>query len=143
MTKDMTAARALLDTGNYTCAVCRGARAYTATERGVRPLVTWLEQGLNLEGFCAADRVVGRATAFLYCLLGVSQVYARVMSRPAAQVLQAADIAFDADVFTDGIINRQGTGPCPFEAAVMAIDDPRQAQEAIVQKLRAMTKAGI
>lgn len=138
MTQDLISARNLLDAGDYTCAVCRDDAHYTATERGVRPLLTWLDSGLDLNGFSAADRVVGRATAFLYCLLGVKEVYARVMSRPAWEVLAAHGIAASADTLTDGIINRRGDGPCPFEAAVITIGDPQEALQAIRQKMRAM-----
>lgn len=138
MTENLTKAIALLETGNFTCAVCREDITYTATERGVKPLVNWLDSGIDLTGFSAADRVVGRATAFLYCLLGVREVYARVMSRPAVQVLEAHGIGVHAAQEVDGIINRRGTGPCPFEAAVMEIHDAAQALTAIRNKLAQM-----
>ena len=135
MTIDTENARAMLDAGDYTCVLCRDGQFHTATDRGVKPLVNWLDGGLDLRGFCAADRVVGRATAFLYCLLGVKEVYARVMSRPAAQVLQENGITIQAQELVDGIINRRRTGPCPFEATVMEITDPEKALEAIRAKL--------
>lgn len=135
MENDLTTARSILETGEYTCVLCRDRKIYAATERGVKPLLNWLDSGLELAGFSAADRVVGRATAFLYCLLGVSAVYARVMSRPAAEVLQAAGIAVEAGQLVDGIINRRGTGPCPFEAAVLDIHSPTEALVAIRKKL--------
>jgi len=89
--KDLKKARQLL-AGEYTCVVCREDTVYTTTRRGVKPLVSWLEEGVDLRGFSAADRVIGRATAFLYVLLGVRSVWARVMSAPAAQVLRDAGI---------------------------------------------------
>lgn len=135
---DLSNARALLDLGNYTCVICRGDAAYTATDRGVKPLLNWLDAGLDLPGFSAADRVVGRATAFLYCLLGAKAVYARVMSRPAAEVLEANGIRWEAGQLVDGIINRKGTGPCPFESAVMNITDVQEALSAIRGKLAQM-----
>lgn len=138
MTNDLCKARSLLDTGCYTCAACRGDAIHTATERGVKPLLSWLEAGVDLKNFSAADRVVGRATAFLYCLLGVKEVYAGVMSRPAAEVLKAHGIAAEAGKLVDGIINRKGTGPCPFEAAVMDITDANEALTAIRNKMAQM-----
>ena len=107
----------------------------------MKPLLNFLDSGINFRGGCAADKVVGRATAFLYCLLGVSEVYAHVMSRPAAQVLAAYGISAEADTLTDGIINRKGTGPCPFEDAVMQITDAQEALTAIRQNLSAMQGA--
>lgn len=140
MTKDLTNALALLDTGNYTCAVCREESTHTATERGVKPLLDWLDNGMDLRDFSAADRVVGRGAAFLYCLLGVKEVYARIMSRPAADVLTAHGIGCDAEKLVEGIINRKGTGPCPFEAAVMNITDATEALIAIRAKMAQMQK---
>lgn len=135
MRPDTKKAITVLDQGNYTCAICLDDTVYTATQRGVKPLLDWLDSGIPLTGFCAADRVVGRAAAFLYCLLGVSEVYAKVMSHPAAQVLRDHGISIYADTFTDGIINRKGTGPCPFEAAVIDITDPGVALSTIRRKL--------
>ena len=138
MTEILSKAKSLLEAGDYTCVVCQDDKVYTATERGVKPLLTWQDSGIDLRGFAAADRVVGRATAFLYCLLGVTEVYARVMSTPAAEVLRANGIDVHIGLEVEGIINRRRTGPCPFEAAVMEISDPIQALAAIRKKLEQM-----
>ena len=134
MNQDMQNARAKLASGQFTCVLCRDDHTITSTARGVRPLVELLETG-TLSGYSAADKVVGKATAFLYCLLGVSGVYAGVMSQGAAQVLANAGIHWEADHLVPGIINRAGTGPCPFEAAVQEISQPHQAMTAIRQKM--------
>ena len=136
--ENLQKARELLESGNYTCVVCFGNAVHTTSQRGVAPLLNWLDAGIDLSGFSAADRVVGRGAAFLYCLLGVKEVYARVMSRPAAEVLRSYGINANADTFVDGIINRSGTGPCPFEAVVMGIQDAPEALTAIREKRRQM-----
>ena len=138
MRSDTIRAKNLLDNACCTCVVCKGDAHYTATERGVKPLLNWLDSDLSLQGFCAADKVVGRATAFLYCLLGVEEVYAHVMSRPAAEVLLAHGISLEAGTLVDGIINRKGTGPCPFEDAVMDIQEPSEALITIRRKFAQM-----
>ena len=132
---DLQHARRLLASGGYTCVICRDDEIHTATARGVKPLVNWLDAGLDVTGACAADKVVGKATAFLYCLLGVRAVYAGVMSQGAAQVLEAAGIIHETDHLVPGIINRAGTGPCPFEAAVQNISEPAEAMTAIRAKM--------
>jgi len=139
MTAELNEARELLAAGGYTCVLCKAGRTYTSTRRGVAPLLGWLEEGTDLTGFCAADKVVGRAAALLYRLLGVREVYAAVISRGALEVLEAGNIAVCYDSLTDGIINRAGTGPCPMEAATRDITDPAQAPAAIrlaLEKLR-------
>lgn len=140
MDNNLLNARKLLTDGDYTCVACRGQTLYTTTHRGVAPLLNWLDTGTDLSGFSAADRVVGRGAAFLYCLLNVKAVHARVMSLPAADVLRAYGIEAYADTFVAGIINRAGTGPCPFEAAVMDIADAREALTAIRNKRIEMQK---
>ena len=132
---DLTVAKEMLAGGGYTCVLRRGNTVYTATERGVKPLVRWLTEGPEVRDFSAADRVVGRATAYLYQLLGVKEVYAQVMSRAAAEVLEDGGIRHSCGTLVGNIINRQGTGICPFEAAVLHIGDPETALTAIREKM--------
>ena len=136
--KDLTNAKDLLSSGNYTCVLCSGDTIHTTTERGVKPLVRWLTEGTDLNGFSAADRVVGKATAYLYCLLGVKAVHSLVMSGAAARVLEENGITATQDILVENIINRQGTGICPFEEAVWEIHDPGNALTAIRAKMEQM-----
>lgn len=140
MDKNLLYARELLLSGDYTCVICQGETVFTSTRRGVAPLLNWLENGTDLTDFSAADRVVGCGAAFLYCLLKVKAVHTRVMSQPAADVLKLYGIEAYADTFVDGIINRTGTGPCPFEAAVMDIQNAEDALAAILNTRRQLLK---
>ena len=135
---DLKKAKTMLEAGGFTCVLCRDETVRTATERGVKPLVRWLTENLDARNFSAADRVVGRATAFLYRLLGVKEVYAHVMSRAAAEVLESGGIAHSCGTLVDHIINRQGTGICPFEETVLHITDPGEAFTAIREKMAQM-----
>ena len=127
-------AKKILMEGNYTCVLYGADGMHTATARGVRPLVDWLDSGIDVRGFVAADKVVGRATAFLYVLLGVRAVWAAVMSTPAKEALEENGITARCGLEVPGIINRRGDGQCPFEEAVLGIRDPGQALEAIRRK---------
>ena len=138
MNLDLEKAQDLLVAGGYTCVVRKGEMVYTATARGVKPLVDWLKAGTDMAGFSAADKVVGKATAFLYCLLGVRAVYADVMSGAAMEVLKAHHIEAWCGKQVEAIINRRGDGPCPFEAAVWNITDPNEALQAISDKQKQM-----
>ena len=135
---DLNTARQALIAQGSTCVLCKGSVLYATTLRGVRPLVQWLQSGTNTTGFSAADKVVGKATAFLYCLLEVQEVYAHVMSRPALDVLQAHGIRVWYSTLVDHIVDRQGTGICPFEAAVLNIQSPAAALPAILTKMEAL-----
>lgn len=131
---DLQTAIDMLTKGGYTCVLCRDGECMTATARGVRPLVDWLDSGRDFQGFSAADKVVGRATAFLYVLLGVRAVHALVMSTPAREVLEENGIAASWETETAGIINRRGDGPCPFETAVLHVTAPEEALTLIRKK---------
>ncbi len=125
----------MLNSGQYTCVLCKADEIHTSTERGVKPLLDWLDSGIDLKGFSVADKVVGKAAAFLYVLLGVREVYAPVMSESAIYTLSRNGIFPQCDVSVKSIINRAGTGNCPMEEAVMDIIDPKEAINNIKIKL--------
>ncbi len=135
---DLAKAKKILTDSDYTCVLCKDKKTHTSTQRGVRPLVEWLESDEDFAGFSAADKVVGRGAAFLYVLLGVRSVYAHVISHAALEVLQAQDILVEYDTAVENIINRRGDGICPFEAAVLGITDANEAYIAIKQKMKEM-----
>ncbi|MBR2937330.1 MAG: DUF1893 domain-containing protein [Oscillospiraceae bacterium] len=126
----------LLESGGYTCVLTDGDVVFTSNQRGVKPLAQFLESGTAFTGFSAADKVVGRATAYLYALLGVKALYAQVVSQPAIAVLREHGIDVSYGKFVLNIINRKGDGICPFEAAVLEITDPQRAYAAIRQKMQ-------
>ena len=141
MDKDLALAKQLLTTEEHTCVLCRNDRIYTSTRRGVAPLLDWLDSDLDLRGFSAADRVIGKATAYLYCLLGVKEVFARVISRPATQVLENHGIPAHWDMLVEGIQNRQKTGPCPMEHATRNCTTPEEALTAVRETLKQLQQA--
>ena len=136
MHEDLILAFNILNEGSYTCVLRRGDITLTDDRRGIRPLMELLESGQDFRHFCAADRVVGKAAAFLYCLLGVRSVYAKVISTPALEVLMrhGVDVYFDEQV--SAIRNRTGDGFCPMETAVWNLNDPEKAPDAIREALK-------
>ena len=138
MNKDLEQAKALLENNEeYTCAACRAGRT-CLRGHGVRPLMRWLNEGTDLSGASAADRIVGKAAAFLYVLLGVRTVYAPLMSVPARETLRAHGIEAIADTVVPAIRNRTDTGFCPMESAVWDISDPHEAKAALERKISEM-----
>ncbi|MGM9637486.1 MAG: DUF1893 domain-containing protein [Eubacteriales bacterium] len=136
MNENTQKAKDLMLAGDATCVLCKeDSPVITSTDRGIKPLMGFLAGGTDLGGYSAADRVVGKAAAFLYVLLGVREVYAPVMSEPAARVLKENGIEAYRDVQPEAIRNRTDTGICPMESAVWEIDDPREALSAIRKKL--------
>ena len=136
---DLERAKALLAEGGYTVALCRGAETYTDTRRGVAPLLALLDSGADLTAYSAADKVVGKAAAFLYLRLGVKTLHAGVMSVPARDLLVAHGVAATCDTLTPAIRNRAGDGYCPMETVTLPLTDPAEAETAIRAKLAQLT----
>lgn len=137
MTPDLERAVALLSKGN-TCVLVRGEQTLVSTRRGVAPLLAWLNDGENYRDFSAADKVVGRAAAFLYVLLGVRAVYADTLSDSAEQIFARYRIPVFYQQKTAVVYNRTHTDLCPMEKATQAIDDPLAAKIVIEQTLQTL-----
>ena len=127
-------AAALLE-GGFTCAIFKDTQVLKSDRRGVAPLLEWLESGKDFHGFTAVDKVVGKAAAFLYVLLGVKAVYTFVLSEEAERVLKKYRIDVIYREKVAAIRNRTNTGFCPMEQAVWNIEDAQAAHEEIVKTL--------
>ncbi len=138
MNSNLLKAKEQLINGNFTCVLVKDSTVYTSHDRGVKPLLELIEKGIDLRSFSAADKVVGKATAFLYVLAEVKEVYAPVMSKSAKDILTKHGIKAFCDKSVDFIINRKGDGLCPMETAVKGIQDPQIAMTAVKEKLKAL-----
>ena len=138
---DISHAKALLAEG-YTLALVCGEEAITSGERGIAPLLKLVTVGKRLEGFSAADKIVGKAAALLYVFLGVREVYAEVLSRDAKRVLEAHGIACSCAQCTEHIINRRGDGLCPMEQAVSGTESPEEAITLLRDTIERMKPTG-
>ena len=132
---DMELAQQWMKEGDYTCVACQEGRIYTDTRRGVRPLLDWLDDCVDLMGASVVDKVVGRGAAFLYRLLGVRSVYGGVMSVGAVKVLRAGGIETQWGTLAESIRDRSRMGMCPIERCTMVTDDPEEALELIRAEL--------
>ena len=133
-------ARLALDAGGYTCYIIKEQAIYTSHHRGVKPLLDWLDAGADLRGGIAADKVIGKAAAFLYVLLGVSYVYAGVISKPAFDVLSKYGIACEYGILVEAIQNRTKDGFCPMERAVWDVEDPDGVPELLKSALQKLAE---
>ena len=137
-----TARQRLID-GEYTCVLLLGDDEYTSHERGVKPLLTLLEENYPSRGAVAADKCIGAGAAHLYVLLGVKAVWANLISESAIEVLKDSGIEVDYEKCVPYIINRKGDGPCPIESAVKDASDSMQALSLIKSALKALAASAI
>ena len=111
-----------------TCVVAGPAGEYTSTDRGIKPVLRWLEDCPRiLKDASVADKVVGKAAALLFAEGGVREVWARLVSRPALEVFEAFEIPCTYQDKVERIKNRAGDGLCPMETRVMDVNDPAEA----------------
>ena len=139
MKSDIERSKEIFACGEYTCVLCKDEATYTSTERGVKPLIMYLESGTDFSDFSASDKIVGKAAAMIYSLLKVKSVYAPIMSEAAVDTLTKNGIIPLYDTLVKEIHNRMGTGICPMEEAVKDIENPREALCAIKEKIKQMT----
>ena len=140
MTANLEKAVSILNTENLTLAAVGENGVLKFTERGVKPLLALIDGGKSLAGFSAADKVVGKAAAMLYVLLGVNEIYASVISKLALAVLRKYGIYCEYGTLTDAIKNRTNTGFCPMETAVLNIETPAEALAKIREKFAELQK---
>ncbi len=139
---DLELARAILfATKGATCVAVQGDDMLVSFDAGVKPLLKWVARGKSLAGYSVADKVVGKAAALLYAMLGPAAVFAPVMSEDARAVLISNQIAVGYDTLVEGISNHAGTGLCPLDSAVANIFDPYEAEAAICEQVELMELA--
>lgn len=121
--------------GDYSVAVLQnGAISQTAPGRGIRPILDLYDAGL-LNGAVVCDRIVGKAAAMIFVLGGVEAVYGLVVSAAARTYLLERGIPVWQESGVAQIINRTGTGMCPMEETVLALEDPEVGRQALLEKL--------
>ena len=133
-------AKSVLNGSEYTLVLCNGDKLYTSTKRGVAPMLEFIDNGTDLRGFSAADKVVGKAAAALFVHAGVCEIHTDVISKPAADFLHAKGITFTYNLLADNIINRKGDGICPMEQVTADIADTDEAIAAIRKRLEELRK---
>ena len=125
---DLEQAKMRLAEGSFSCVVVRNGKETVSLERGVKPLLDWLQQDNRFFAEASvADKVIGKAAAMLFVLGGAKTVHAKVLSEPARQTFETYKVAISYDILTDRIKNRSGTGLCPMESRVLDTDSLQEA----------------
>ncbi len=139
MHSDLEQAKKALNSGKYTCILCKDTTILTSTDTGILPLIKFLDMNQTYQGFSAADKIVGKAAAYLYIIMGVQSVHATVMSEAAFELLVQYNIAASYNILAREITNRSGTGCCPMDHAVQDANSPNDALLNIRQTLQKIT----
>jgi len=93
-----------------------GEIAHSSKERGIKPLYMIYTSGSRFTGDALLiDRVIGLGAAKIAVELGITKVWALVMSVPAKNYLISTGIEVQHVTLVEHIQNREGTGFCPVE----------------------------
>lgn len=131
---NLAKAKEIMIREEYTLVIVKN-EVRTFRERGVKPLLSLLDSSIDLSLASASDKVVGKAAAMLYVKLGIKELYASVLSKPALEVLTKNGISAEYGELVGAIRNRSGDGFCPMESAVINITDIDEAILAVKAKM--------
>ena len=132
---DFEKAKQIFEAGGYTFVMVKGDAVVSSNEGGILPLYKIAADGRDMTGYAAADKIVGRAAAFLYALIHVKELFAEILSREAEEILRRYGVSFQCGKRVDYIENRRGDGKCPMEKTVENVNEPTDALAALKGKL--------
>ena len=132
--KDVLKAKELL-IDDKTLVFVKGNDIVDSTLSGIKPLINFLNEGKDLNGYSLADKIVGKAQAMLAVRAGIAEIYTKVLSEAGKEILDKYNIPYTYDVLTEQIINRKGTDICPMEKVVYDIDDIEEAYVALKEEV--------
>ena len=73
---------------------------------------------------------------------GVKEIYADIISSHALDVFEKYKVKTYYGNLVEYIINRDKTGMCPMEKAVLEVDEPNTAYDVLKKKIAEMRKGG-
>lgn len=131
-----------LHAGEYACVIAHAGEVRTFTRRGVADLFQlYTHEPAFLQGAFAADKVIGRAAAFLLVAGGVREVYADVLGTSARCLLEKAGIIVTCAREVQVILNRTGNAPCPLETLCAGATTVQEALPLITCFIRERMRA--
>lgn len=127
----------LLSAERYTCVLASDYHyLLTSREKGVMPLYHFIQDRLvedqvRKHPLILADKIIGKAAAYLAIYAGVKSLYTYAISEGAIAILEVHQIKFEYDKKVPYIYNRNKDGQCPMEVALEGITDVNTAYEVL------------
>jgi hypothetical protein len=138
---DLQTAKTLLIQKQLTLIIVKnGETLFETKSRRISGFLNAIEQGTKLKNAAIADKVAGKAIAFLCVYSGVNAVYAETLSKTAREVFEKHGVTYEWKELVDNILDENKSDTCPFEKEAAAIIDPKEAYErfkGLQQKLKA------
>ena len=125
----------------HTICLCKDGKCLFSEKKGIAPLMGFIAEGIDLEGYSVADLIVGKAAALLMVKCKIKAVFAKTLSVSGEKFLKNNNIPYEYGVLTEKIINRDGTDICPMEKTVLNTDDPEEGYILLKEKIASMKKS--
>ncbi len=135
MNRYLEIAKEQLESSGSALVFCNETEMCSSKVRGVLSLVLMVKENKTMKGFYCADKVVGKAAAFMYAILKPEELFAFVLSEKAREVLDKYGIKYFYAQKVPAIINRKGDGFCPMETATENAATPQEALLLLQKKL--------
>jgi hypothetical protein len=117
----------------------------TSQDHSIRALLAAAERlrAARLSGAALADRVLGRAALLVSLWAGIRACHGETMSEDAIRQARERGLTVSYDTAVSLILNRDRTGPCPFEAATLGIRDPDGAVVRLREVIDALERGNL
>lgn len=120
--------------GGYSC-VIGNATIETFEKSGIKDLLEiYRHRPSLLKGALVADKVVGKAAASIFIIGGISELYARTISKDALNMLNQNRITVEYTTLVNFIQNKDKTEICPIEKICKNSKTPQECLEALSKK---------
>lgn len=133
--KDLDKAKSLLK-DDITCVIVKDDVIYTSKDSSIRPLLKLINENTDLKDYSLADKVIGKAQAFLCIYADIKEVFTYNMSKEAIKLLDKYNIKYEYNLLVDNILNNKGDDICPMEKTVKGINEPNKAYKALNEKIK-------
>lgn len=130
---DLKIARSTLSKENLSLVIVSGGEVILRSQNhGIAELLGALERfGDTLHGASIADRIVGKAAAYLVLYARMKGIYAPVVSRDARDLLSQAGLECKFGKVVPWILDVEGKDRCPLEKLCASIWSPQEAFNAL------------
>ena len=125
---DLGIAKSRLQSKELTLVIVKNKELIFETKKtGLIGFIEAIEMnGILLKNSSVADKVVGKAIAFLCVYSKVVSVYAEVVSVEAKKLLEKNKIMLKWSMIVKEILDTKKNTTCPFEMKAKNMDDPTQ-----------------
>jgi hypothetical protein len=136
---DLTLARSELERDKLGFVIVKAQRVVISSrDHGIGDLITAAEE-LRRNGVLAsalADRIVGQAALMVGCWADIRALHAGLISEAALEEARRRGLPVTFRRRVPRILNRQRSGPCPFELAASQAIEQRLTLDEIIVRLR-------